>query len=569
MTYAEEIKNRIYTMYSEDPVKAAIYTRVSTDNEGQKDSCANQEEMAKRFVRDHPNITLIGVYVDDGLSGKNDFTRPEYTRMVRDIADGKIELVIVKALSRLNRDEYNALGLASFLIEHHATVLTLEDGQIHDFEGMDSGLIHSLNYAIDAQYVKRQSINGHKTQELRCERKELSAKDISYGYSWDKQNKAILINPEEAETVKYIFEEYVYRDTTPAEIQRLLDGEDDNGIHLSKATICHILQDTRYIGRFYINKKGSKLGTGKNTTKRFDLPKDQWVLVERPDLQIIDSNLFQLAQRLRESRQTRYGGNFPKGRTQAYYSGSHEFSQKIFCAECGKPFQHGYADRKQMIPIYRIHNHSGCCNEVNRVNEHDIEELTKEALRKTIDSQDEICEALENTLITCLQMSQSSEESGVLKRLREQKTVKEKKIDKLIAAIADDGFTGLAKERIKKDINKISEEIETLENEIREREGNRIDDTYIVEKVRQIRQSIQELREFRTINREQVLNYVDKILVHADGSIDVILQSGTRMVIKRKEQIKSISPEMDSVGKTVRQDTMALCPPDMPTVQKT
>lgn len=210
-----------------------------------------------------------------------------------------------------------------------------------------------------------------------------------------------------------------------------------------------------------------------------------------------------------------------------------------------------------MIPIYRIHNHSGCCNGVNRVNEHDIEELTKEALRKTVDSQDEICEALENTLITCLQISQSSEESGVLKRLREQKTVKEKKIDKLIAAIADDGFTGLAKERIKKDINKISEEIESLENEIREREGNRIDDTYIAEKVRQIRQSIQELREFRTINREQVLNYVDKILVHADGSIDIILQSGTRMAIKRKEQIKSISPEMDSVGKTVRQDTLS------------
>lgn len=34
------------------------------------------------------------------------------------------------------------------------------------------------------------------------------------GYSWDKQNKAILINPDEAEAVKYIFEEYVYRDTT-------------------------------------------------------------------------------------------------------------------------------------------------------------------------------------------------------------------------------------------------------------------------------------------------------------------------------------------------------------------
>ena len=131
MTYAEEIKNRIYAEYTAEPVKAAIYARVSTDNEGQKDSCANQEEMARRFIKNHPNISLVGVYVDDGISGKNDFTRPEYSRMVRDIADGKIELIIAKALSRLNRDEYNALGLANFLVEHDATVLTLEDNQLH------------------------------------------------------------------------------------------------------------------------------------------------------------------------------------------------------------------------------------------------------------------------------------------------------------------------------------------------------------------------------------------------------------------------------------------------------
>lgn len=131
MTYAEEIKNRIYDEYTAEPVKAAIYARVSTDNEGQKDSCANQEEMARKFIKNHPNISLVGVYVYDGISGKNDFTRPEYSRMVWDIADGKIELIIAKALSRLNRDEYNALGLANFLVEHDATVLTLEDNQLH------------------------------------------------------------------------------------------------------------------------------------------------------------------------------------------------------------------------------------------------------------------------------------------------------------------------------------------------------------------------------------------------------------------------------------------------------
>ncbi len=552
MTYAEEIKNRIYAEYTAEPVKAAIYARVSTDNEGQRDSCANQEEMARRFIKDHPNIKLVDVYVDDGISGKNDFTRPEYSRMVKDIADGKIELIIAKALSRLNRNEYNALGLANFLVEHDATVLTLEDSQLHDFEEMNSGLVHSLSYAIDAQYVKRQSVSGHKTQELRCERKELSAKDTSYGYVWNKQSKAILINEEQAETVKYIFEEYVYRDTAPAEIQRKLA---DKGITLCQATINHILQDSRYIGKFFINKRGSKLGTGKKTTKRFNLPKEQWVLVERPDLQIIDTELFQLAQRLRESRQTRYGGNFPKGRIQAYYTGHHEFSQKIFCAECGKPYQHGYADRKKMIPIYRIHNHCGCYSSINRVNEQDIEEIVKDALRKTIEAQDRVCEALENTLTTCLQMSRSTGETNALRKLRQQKSTKEKQVSNLITTLASEDFIESAKEHIRTEINRISEEISALDASIREKETNRIDDSYIESEIKRIRQSIEELRQVRTINREKVENYVQKILVHADGSIDILLQSGTRMTIRTHEQsATNRSPKENGVGKTFRQD---------------
>lgn len=555
MTYAEELKKRIFaTEYTTDLVKAAVYARVSTDNESQKDSCGNQVKMAKAFINEHPNVQLVGTYVDDGISGKNDFTRPEYNRMLKDIDDGKVELIIAKALSRLNRDEYNSLGLTHFLMEHRATVLTLEDCQVHDFEGMDSGLIHSLNYAIDAQYVKRQSILGHKTQELRCERKVLSAKDISYGYKWDKESKAIVIDEQEAETVRYVFEEYVYRNTKPIDIRKNLRSR---GISLSQATINSILQDTRYIGDFYINKRSSQLGTGKDTTKRYGLPKEQWVLVKKPELQIIDTELFQLAQKLRELRHTYLGSKFPKGRTQAYYTGCHTFSQKIFCAECGKPYQHGYSDRKMTIPIYRIHNHSGCINTVNRVYEQDIEDIVKTALRKTIASQDSVCEALEDTLTACLQKSQSAGEAEALKKLRQQKTTKEKQVSKLIEVLAGEDFTESAKEHIRTEINRISDEIAALEDRIKEKESTHIDSAYIESEVARIRQSIQELRQFRTLSKEQVENYVYRILIHADDSIDVLLKSGTKLTIRKHQQSQKDSPKGSGVGKTVRQDRPA------------
>jgi site-specific DNA recombinase len=91
----------------------------------------------------------------------------------------------------------------------------LEDGSIHDFEDMNSGLLHSIKYAMDAQFVKQQSINGRKTQELRCEKKELSAKDCSYGYDWHREDKTITINERPGRSCPQIFEDYVYRNGTP------------------------------------------------------------------------------------------------------------------------------------------------------------------------------------------------------------------------------------------------------------------------------------------------------------------------------------------------------------------
>lgn len=69
MNFANEIRHRLYTDSSET-IRVVIYARVSTDNEGQKESCANQVELANNFIAKHPNIVVIGTYIDDGISAK-------------------------------------------------------------------------------------------------------------------------------------------------------------------------------------------------------------------------------------------------------------------------------------------------------------------------------------------------------------------------------------------------------------------------------------------------------------------------------------------------------------------
>lgn len=530
-------------------IKAAIYARVSTDNDGQKESCANQVELAMTYVASHSNIQVIGTYVDDGISGKNDFTRPKYNEMLQQISSGSIDLIITKALSRLNRDEFNSLYLKNMLLQTETTVYTLEDNQIHDFEDLNSGIMHSLTFAMDAQYVMRQSLSGKKTQELRCERKELSAKDCqSYGYVWHKDTKAITVNPKEAEVVRRIFEEYVYRNGTPASINRLLKAE---GINMCSRSVSNLIQDERYIGNFYINKRTSKLGTGQTKSKRIQIPKEQWVLVKRSDLQIIDSDIFELAQRIRKTRITIYEKP-DKKTSQARFQGIHNYAGKIFCPVCGKPYQFGYADRKKTIPIYRIKNHSDCPNPIGRVYEHDLDEITKKALKQTIDQQEEVCTSLEKILKEIVESSQNH--GNEIDRLKKQKDSREKQLDNLIDQLSAGGLTDAATNRIKAKINNITDETDKLEKSIKDKETNKLDDSYVTKKLASIHEAIADLRNFTRIDRDRILNYIDRIDMLSNGDIEIILKSGHVIEVNQHNN-RDLSNE-NSVGKNGIQDAL-------------
>ncbi len=551
MTLAEEIREKLNNG-STDIIRAVIYARVSTDNEGQKESCSNQISLAKNYIAEHPNIYLVETYVDDGISGKNDFTRPQYNEMIQQLSEDEFDLIITKALSRLNRDELNSLMLNRLLIEHNATVLTLEDRQVHDFEDMNSGLLHSIKYAMDAQFVKQQSINGRKTQELRCEKKELSAKDCSYGYDWHKDTKTITINPEEAEVVRRIIEEYVYRNGTPASIERMLKAE---GIKMCGRTVSNIIEDERYIGKFYINKRTTKLGTGQTKSKRIQLPKEQWVLVERPDLQIVDTDLFEMAQRIHHSRITVYEKPDKKA-VQARFQGLHLYAGKIFCPLCGKPYRHDYADRAKKIPIYRIGNHSDCPNPINRIYEKDIEEITKRALKQTIDQQEEVCISLEQVLTEIVEASQNSGDE--IDRLKKQRASREKQLDNLIDQLSEGGLTEAATNRIKTKINNITEETDRLTETIKDKENNKLDDSYVTEKLTSIRAAIADLRSFTSIDRDRILNYIERIEMPPNGDIEITLKSG--QIIIAKQQNNRDFDDRNSVGKKGIQDVLYYMP---------
>jgi len=260
-----------------------------------------------------------------------------------------------------------------------------------------------------------------------------------------------------------------------------------------------------------------------------------------------------MAQRIHHTRITVYEKP-DKKTTQARFQGTHKYAGKIFCPVCGKPYQFGYADRKKTLPIYRIKSHSECPNPVCRIDEADLKEITRQALKKTREEQNEVCSSLELILTECVKASQNNGDE--INRLMKQKASREKQIDSLIDALSEGGLTEAAKERIKGKINHITDEIDSLSQVIEDKENNKLDVSYVTDKIAEIKSAIADLRNFTSIERDRILNYIERIELPANGDIDMILKSGQVITIKAQNNIDFSN--VNNVGKNGIQDVRYL-----------
>ena len=86
------------------PKITALYSRLSKDDEraGESLSIENQRSILEDYAKKQGFTNLVH-YVDDGWSG-TDFSRPDWKRMIADVEDDRVSIVICKDLSRLGRD---------------------------------------------------------------------------------------------------------------------------------------------------------------------------------------------------------------------------------------------------------------------------------------------------------------------------------------------------------------------------------------------------------------------------------------------------------------------------------
>ena len=105
ITHTNEATRPVQDQFSMARYQTAIYARLSVFDLGRdkSDTMENQIEMLKRYISQQPDLTLAGIYVDNGWTGTN-FSRPEFQRMMDDSKRGRINCIVVKDFSRFGRN---------------------------------------------------------------------------------------------------------------------------------------------------------------------------------------------------------------------------------------------------------------------------------------------------------------------------------------------------------------------------------------------------------------------------------------------------------------------------------
>ena len=532
-------------------IKCIGYSRVSTKHEEQYNSLCEQRKAIEDFVANHDELVLVANLYEQA-SGSNDL-RDEYQELLQNIRSKQVEYIIVKDDARLNRSVENSMRLIKALYHSDVKIHFLMSGMTYDTN--DHNDIRFLEFnAMANEFVSyNQSEKARYAHMKKIETKRLSRQNECYGYRYNKEEAQMEIEPFEGEIIKKIFHKFVYEDKGVTTISRELFDLGvhgfGNNLYLSPSAILKYLRSSCYYGDMTFNHRNSakfEIGHGAKA-KRYFTSKDEYVHVQVPP--IITKELFDLAQRKlainKEDTDLRFEGT----RNNSKFKGTHLFSTKIVCGDCGNVYyfreggrvnkycyytcsQKKRVQRKNKnktineIDLSSIHE---CKNPYGKIMENALITIVREALSISKDANEECFTNIEDALNYSL--SRSRENNTIVEKLRKTLVSKEKEKEKMInnlAFIDDvDVITIVAKK-----IKDIALEIEHCKNNLEREQSTSLEALDIKERMAVIKESLQAMKNIDELTQDEVQRYVDKIKVENDGTIDVYLNFGNTYVVK-------------------------------------
>lgn len=348
--------------------RVCAYCRVSTDSKEQHNSFSAQMAYYQELIGQRKEWQYAGIYADEARSGTKLQKRDEFLRMLKDCEMGSIDMIITKSVTRFARntvDSINAirrlklLGVAVFfekenintLAEHSEQLLTILSSLA---QGESESISTNNKWGIQKRFQDG-------TFKVSCP---------AYGYTKD-ENGELIIHPEEAEHVRYIFNQYlkgigaygIARNLTDKGIPTIRGAE-----KWAERTVKDILQNPIYTGNLLLQKTyTTEVLPFTRKNNKGELPQ---YLISENHPPIISKEQAEAAAEIYEYRRKQMKAD-DSGKSQNRYA----FSSNIICGECGGIF------RRQKIYIGKPYEKvQWCC--IRHIK--DKEQCSLQAIREDV-----------------------------------------------------------------------------------------------------------------------------------------------------------------------------------------
>lgn len=300
--------------------KAALYIRVSTTHQVDKDSLPFQREELSNYVKYALNINDYEIFEDAGYSGKNT-DRPKYQEMISRTFSGEFSHIVVWKIDRISRNLKDFTEMYEKLNEHNIIFISKNE-QFDTSCAMGEAMLKII--LVFAELERK--LTGERVFSIMLSRAEKglwNGATVPIGYKWSEEKKFPVIDDIEALTVTYIYNLYEQLNSTSKVAYQLNDEKVNTkrGGKWTPKTVNDILRNPFYIGTYRYNTKESK-------TRRWK-EKKEWIVVEDNHPGIIKIEQFN---RVNEALTNNFRGN---SMIQRSNTNIHIFSKIMKCDKCG------------------------------------------------------------------------------------------------------------------------------------------------------------------------------------------------------------------------------------------
>ncbi|WP_418619640.1 recombinase family protein [Ruminococcus sp.] len=438
-------------MKKQQHYKAALYCRLSVDdgNFGGSVSIETQKILLEQYCKDH-KITDYKFYCDDGCSGTN-FDRPSFKKMLSDIDEGKINLVIVKDLSRFGRNYVEPGMYVQRFTDSNIRFIAADDN--YDSLVNSDDLLFPIKNVVNEMYARDVSKKTKAAKKAKARDGQFIGSKAPFGYKIDPNDRHHLIVDEPAaQVVKRIFGlasegvgynkmAKIFREEkvlTPIAYFNLNNPDYFKSDYWRKEFDWHvtsiraILNNEVYLGKLVYGKQRNKSMKSKEKVRN---PKEDWIVVENCHEPIITQELWDTVHKILNAKHR----PAKAGEVQM-------FAGLLYCSDCGHCLTYSQKQRKDgsyhgaySCWMYKTHGKEYCAS--HYITFDTIYELV------LIDIQRNLFQYRKNTdkfksILSRKYQSDSQKQAEQITLEYEQKQKRCEELDKIISRLYEDNVLG-------------------------------------------------------------------------------------------------------------------------------